>query len=36
MGHEVPPAEEFDKALEYVDKPLSQKAEQAQTTKKKR
>jgi predicted esterase len=29
MGHEVPPAEEFDKALEYVDKPLSQKTEKA-------
>jgi len=26
MGHEVPPAEEFEKALEYVDKPLSQEA----------
>ena len=25
MGHEVPPAEEFDKALQYLDKPLSQK-----------
>jgi predicted esterase len=36
MGHKMPPAEEFDKALEYVDKPLSQKAEQVQTTKKKR
>lgn len=24
MGHEPPPAEEFDKALEYIDKPLSQ------------
>jgi predicted esterase len=39
MGHEVPPAEEFDKALtylEYVDKPLSQKAQQVQTTKNKR
>jgi hypothetical protein len=36
MGHEVPPAEEFDKALEYVDKPFSQKAEQVQTTKEKR
>jgi predicted esterase len=35
MGHEVPPAEEFEKALEYVDKPLSQEAEQAQATKKK-
>jgi predicted esterase len=36
MGHEIPPAEEFEKALEYVDKPFSQKAEQVQTTKKKR
>jgi hypothetical protein len=27
MGHEMPPAEELDKALEYVDKPSSQKAE---------
>ena len=25
MGHEVPPAEEFEKALDYVDKPFSQK-----------
>jgi predicted esterase len=33
MGHEMPPAEEFDKALEYVDKPFSQKAVQEQTTK---
>lgn len=27
MGHEIPPAEEFDKALEYVDNPSSQGAE---------
>jgi hypothetical protein len=25
MGHEMPPAEEFDKALEYLDKSFSQK-----------
>jgi hypothetical protein len=39
MGHTIPPAEEFDKALtylEYVDKPFSQKAQQVQTTKNKR
>jgi predicted esterase len=36
MGHKMPPAEEFEKALEYVDKPLSQKAKQVRTTKKKR
>jgi hypothetical protein len=34
MGHEMPPAEEFEKALEYVDKPFSQKAGQVQTQKK--
>lgn len=27
MGHEMPPAEEFDKALEYVDNPSSQEAD---------
>jgi hypothetical protein len=26
MGHEVPPAEEFEKALKYLDKSLSKKA----------
>jgi len=26
MGHEVPPADEFEKALQYLDKPFSQKA----------
>jgi predicted esterase len=26
MGHQMPPAEEFEKALEYIDKPFSQKA----------
>jgi predicted esterase len=36
MGHEMPPAEEFDKALEYVDKPFLQKTGQVQTTQKKR
>ena len=39
MGHQIPPTEEFDKALEYleyVDKPLSQETQQIRTTKKKR
>lgn len=27
MGHQIPPAEEFEKALEYLDNPPSQKAE---------
>ena len=36
MGHTMPPAEELEKALKYVDKPLSQKAKQVQTTKNKR
>ncbi len=27
MGHELPPAEEFDKALDYLDQPLSQEEE---------
>ncbi len=34
MGHEVPPAEEFEKALKYVDTPLLEKAVRGRATKK--